>query len=653
MQYKKQTAATLAIIITTATITQSDPLVYLKNDSKRLISVEPLMSGRTVSAEFIKPDDKYILDDGTKSLDGLRIQYCPSSYVGVGCNEDPEKFKEFAKTTEYKFTTSAKKYYVKLTIDSNNNVSLKPQEGVLGGTRTSNLKYSLSGNITTEAIKKEEIKNAPLPPQQQAASEKKLRSTQPQSSASAQVVVPSVAESNPAVPLVEQAAPIKKNLFVATRLQELQKKLEKIRENTLEKNIGRMLFEFIERSLEDASKKNAELKDEIGSAHYQLTQDEEILAQQVDELFINLEKRVTKLREFLKISTSNVTFKKAPIHDITAEERQKVLQGIKELAPALYGLIIKVDPTGQDHINRLGGVGGMVTPSEVTGLPIISVDKDVMSWPDGVLLFTLGHELAHYVSAHSFEIHHYDYPSENLLQMARYRLKETECDKKAILDFGVSIEDGITTIEYWMDAQDEASEQKPHEKTFRRTHPLGFDRIKNLKALGQEVEWKKEHKSEPIDWEKLVQENKKATGLQEVDPALVQAYVNKTYTQADFERYTKTIMNKYKNQGELNYFVQPDKDKKGKPWTKESIKEFLVFAREDLDDVIKKRTFGPKSEDTFVSDVLHFYYNAKILEVAFQDNSEIKTVIKNALEAFLNRQIERTSIINIIQKFEK
>lgn len=127
----------------------ADPLIFLKNNSDRLVSVQPMARGMTFGTELVKPEQEYTFGNaksGTK-LEGLVIRYCPMSYSGTGCNADEFGFNKFSKAVQFNFTADAERYYVKLTIDKKDVVSLEPQRGGLFG-RSSHMKWSLSGNIT-------------------------------------------------------------------------------------------------------------------------------------------------------------------------------------------------------------------------------------------------------------------------------------------------------------------------------------------------------------------------------------------------------------------------------------------------------------------------------------------------------------------------
>ena len=655
MCYKQLNFFIFLIIVFTINAIYADPLVYLKNNSDRRISVEPLVANTTFKSELVDSEGEYKVNDTGGPITGVRIKYCSKSAEN-GCNTDEAEFNKSAKTTTFYFNApQAKRYYVKLSIDTDDKVSLKAQEGGLFG-RTSNMKYSLSNNIKTD-----DIKDTPARPQQLAPTIRQ--------------VAPKIGISAPTMPSITQVAIIDKNVpFVEKRLKEIGEGLKQAKKLSSERNITRLALGTIEELFNKAVKKYTDLKSEMAVAEYQFTKNEETSSQEVDEHIIDVQSIISKLREFLKMPQVGSAFKSGSVvstpnigftvqTEITDAELQKVLQGINELAPTLYKLIIKVDPTGKDHIfrdPRLGPSGASMRPSFVTGLPVTAVGTSVMDWPPGIMKFTIGHELSHYVLGHMLDEYHGDYPPEDILKRARQRINENECDRMAILEFGVSIDDGIAAVQRWLKESEEYTKPKeyqaPQRKTFKSTHPLLADRLKNLESLRREVEINKARNvpRKVIDWEKLAQENKKAGQPQRVDTSLVQKYLNKTYTQADLDMYVNKVKLKYKEDVGTIKFVQPDNDEKDKPWTLDSIDTLLGENLEDID-----YGFGEgrvltyeKHEDKIVSDVLHTYYNAKIFELKFRDNKEIRAVVKTKLEALLNKAMVGKSITSIIQKFE-
>ena len=506
-----QKIALISIVVAATDGVCVDPSLFLKNNSDRLISVEPLTAGTSIAAEQIKPDGEYILKQAIGQINGLRIQYCPASYAGTQCNTDPAEFKQFAKTTEFNFKTPAKKCYVKLTINKDT-LSLKSQEGKFGFT-SGDHKYSLSGNI----------KNADIGQPKQIAATKPMPA-QPQTTLQS---AGKVGMTAPMMPLMEQAAQKDPHAF-KLQLQELDEELKKIQQLTAKKDITRKALLDIENHFDAATKKYDKLEEEVTLARHQLkedpfTQDEKALADIVSESFADAKNKISKLKEFLKISPASSSSQQRgeeetikigfnTVAELTLEERKKILQGIKTLAPELYELIIKEDPTGKDHIlAEPHGRGMSMRPSWTTGLPVLAVEAEELNRPWGEVLFVLGHELAHYVFGDLIQEYHNDYPAEAIMKLTRQRLRENECDKMSVLEFGNKIDDGIVHHQYAIQKAREAELQQPHKKTFKADHSLSADRIKYLESLRRDVELKARNTQKtPIDWKKLVQEYKNA-----------------------------------------------------------------------------------------------------------------------------------------------
>jgi hypothetical protein len=62
---------------------------------------------------------------------------------------------------------------------------------------------------------------------------------------------------------------------------------------------------------------------------------------------------------------------------MTVEERQKLLQGIKAVDQDAYDALIKVDPTGENHVKRSYDGGTWTTVSEVDGYPVLNFEPSV------------------------------------------------------------------------------------------------------------------------------------------------------------------------------------------------------------------------------------------------------------------------------------
>jgi|GEM_PF-6542368 len=158
--HKKLFGFTIVVLITV--VAHADPWVYIKNNSKRLISITLFSSnGSTIDMGFVEPGKDATSYSAGDTLKSIEIKYCPSSYVSykdekANCNKSRLVFDEVGKTVEFSFKDPhAQKYYLKINIDmidGGDYVRLEPQEGVFDGTRTSNFKWSLSGNITADDI---------------------------------------------------------------------------------------------------------------------------------------------------------------------------------------------------------------------------------------------------------------------------------------------------------------------------------------------------------------------------------------------------------------------------------------------------------------------------------------------------------------------
>lgn len=126
----------LVVTMLTTSVIHADPIIHFKNNSDRAIAVAPLGQLTMFDFETIKPNDDHAWESiwGESSLRGLRVKYGPASF-------------------DFLFDAPGiKKYYVKLT-DKDGIPSLAPQSGNILG-KSSNLKYSLSGNIKESHISK-------------------------------------------------------------------------------------------------------------------------------------------------------------------------------------------------------------------------------------------------------------------------------------------------------------------------------------------------------------------------------------------------------------------------------------------------------------------------------------------------------------------
>lgn len=158
MHYPQQIIPIIISILTLIVVPiQADPLIHLKNNSDRIIAVQPFSPGMTFRAESVNPDNEYSYGDVKSSakIEGLNISICGTTSENTICD-----FKQGKKQERFDFAPDPKtqRYYVKFTVDKNDSPSLAPQKGSLWG-RSSNLKYSLSGNIKDTQISKFQSKN--------------------------------------------------------------------------------------------------------------------------------------------------------------------------------------------------------------------------------------------------------------------------------------------------------------------------------------------------------------------------------------------------------------------------------------------------------------------------------------------------------------
>jgi hypothetical protein len=150
----------LPIALLAIGIAHADPVIFIKNDSKRDVLIAPF--GRKgdwlTNAQFIKPNGEYKDENlDANDIKGVHIKYCPQS---VSCSSMEAVRKNGGSAVEFEFhDPKATKFYLKLDIDKKDNVTLKRQEGRLG--RTSNLKWSLEGNVIQNAIIRTIVPAAP------------------------------------------------------------------------------------------------------------------------------------------------------------------------------------------------------------------------------------------------------------------------------------------------------------------------------------------------------------------------------------------------------------------------------------------------------------------------------------------------------------
>jgi len=214
------------------------------------------------------------------------------------------------------------------------------------------------------------------------------------------------------------------------------------------------------------------------------------------------------------------------------QSRQKILAIIQKLAPELYSEMIAMDPTGKDHIKADGSAtGASVRASSEDGLPVLLIGEETLQETEGQLLWTIGHELSHYVNGdnrpssplvhkamggNDSTLQEYapgqklsvQLPFEGTFKKAKSRTQEFAADRGSTMYFGTDINAGIELTEKWAK---EESYDHPEKETFTRTHPLsGGARQAHLESLRDEVALHRaQGKSLPsIDWKALIREYK-------------------------------------------------------------------------------------------------------------------------------------------------
>jgi hypothetical protein len=212
---------------------------------------------------------------------------------------------------------------------------------------------------------------------------------------------------------------------------------------------------------------------------------------------------------------------------MTTEERQKLLQGIKAVDQGAYDAIIKVDPTGENHIKRSHSGGTWIIASKVDGYPVLNLEPSVVEQSWNEMLCTIAHELSHYVLGHLYETYNLSHrelnaertsrefkkgkkvagqlPFTETFERARSRIKENEADRMMIIQFGINLDDAISQAKRLLVKAEEASSDMPHKETFQETHPLWINRIKQFESLRPEVELNKARnvQRKKINWKQL------------------------------------------------------------------------------------------------------------------------------------------------------
>jgi|GEM_PF-5438360 len=240
---------------------------------------------------------------------------------------------------------------------------------------------------------------------------------------------------------------------------------------------------------------------------------------------------VTTVLENVAADTQTISFKtriKNWYKDlkISIATRTHVLEIIKSLAPELYKEIIAIDPTGRNHIKYTSS-DNLYASYEDDGLPRIALTPSFfMHLSHGEQQFLIAHELSHYVLGHVGTPHpkpqhsslltqhdikkrsrskrdNHTLPPHQTFTNASRRIRELEADRCAVIEFGASVDDGISLFKKEVSWPEKV--MSPSKKTFKYTHPLFVTRIEQLEDLRREIEIQKVPVAnrEPFNWKVL------------------------------------------------------------------------------------------------------------------------------------------------------
>ena len=184
---------------------------------------------------------------------------------------------------------------------------------------------------------------------------------------------------------------------------------------------------------------------------------------------------------------SSLAKKYTIIPDIKAEEQEKVMDILEEIAPKLYRDIDNRDPKGHCHIGRSYQYDlASASYSPITGLPILFIAENFTSLDHEHQKFLLGHELGHFgLEHHLKENSHLD-----------SKQREYAADIFSVLNLRTDIE---KTIFFMKDR---------HKKSTRdytnSTHPSWKERAEALEKLLPHISALREaHDPEDIHWKKI------------------------------------------------------------------------------------------------------------------------------------------------------
>ena len=186
---------------------------------------------------------------------------------------------------------------------------------------------------------------------------------------------------------------------------------------------------------------------------------------------------------------SSLAKKYTLIPDIKAEEQEKVMDILEEIAPKLYRDIDNRDPKGLCHIGRSYQYSlASASYSPLTGLPTLFIAEDFTSLDHEHQKFLIGHEIGHFGLEHHLK--------KNSFIDSKQR--EYDADRFSVLNLRTDIE---KTILFMKDM---------HKKSTRdytnSTHPSWKERAEALEKLLPTISESREaHDPEDIHWKKIAE----------------------------------------------------------------------------------------------------------------------------------------------------
>ncbi len=197
--------------------------------------------------------------------------------------------------------------------------------------------------------------------------------------------------------------------------------------------------------------------------------------------------------------------------------RKYILNLVKVLNVDLYEIFMNPDASfGANHIRlkSLPASLAAVSYNPIDGLPLIAIDKDFITLSIGQQLFTIAHELAHYILEHLMFVNNIKLPEytsegigrlsleqdQSLFKKSKRRINEYEADRFAILEFGTKIADAVSLFNKQKDEVVSLS------NVLHSSHPDIEKRIEYLVSLEREIG--SSRAPFIIDWSRLAQEYK-------------------------------------------------------------------------------------------------------------------------------------------------